>query len=284
MPQTLAAAVLLAILAGSVSVPPPLITALAAHEIVADGFATLRGLAIDGDDRVYVADREAGTVSRLDPSGPRIVARRLERPIGLAIDPLGHVLVAEERAGRVSRLDAGGLTPVAQGIKQPRWLAGDGDTLYISARRLTRGVDPEPDDESAEPEMILALRPNGGLTVFADGFDHLQGLAVRDGAVYAVTAGSRGTHREDGVVYRFPIRPDGRAGTAIALAARVGFERPVGITVDRLGALFVSAIAARVDGERSRQAIVKLSMSGEGSLFAARLDSPRGLAFDSRGN
>jgi hypothetical protein len=192
MPQALAAALLLTIIAVSVPTSSPSITALAPFEIVADGFVSLRGLAIDADDRVYVADREAGTVTRLEAGVSRILARRLERPVGVAVDAQGRVLVAEERGGRVVRLDAGGPTPIVQGIKQPRWLASDGGTLYISARRLTRGIAPEPDDESAEPEMILALGSDGGLTVFADGFDHLQGLAVRAGVLYAVMTGVGG--------------------------------------------------------------------------------------------
>jgi sugar lactone lactonase YvrE len=284
MPQALAAALLLTIIAGSVPASSPSITSLAPFEIVADGFASLRGLAIDADDRVYVADREAGTVTRLEGGVSRVLARRLERPVGVTLDGQGRVLVAEERGGRVIRLDPGGPTPIVQGIKQPRWLASDAGTLYISARWLTRGVDPEPDDESAEPEVILAFGSDGSLTVFADGFDHLQGLAGREGVVHAVTTGVRGVHREDGVVYRIPVRPDGRAGPIIPLPYRLEFERPRGVAIDRLGALFVSTPTAGLDGQRSRQAIVKLSPSGEGSLLAAELDSPRGLAFDSHGN
>ena len=284
MPQALAAALLLTILAGSIPGSSQSITALAPFEVVADGFGSLRGLAIDADDRVYVTDRDAGTVTRLDASGPRIVARRLERPVGIVVDSQGRILVAEERGGRVVRLDAGGPTPIVQGVKQPRWLASDGTTLYISARRLTRGVDPEPDDESAEPETILALGADGTLTILADGFDHLQGLAVRDGIVYAATTGARGAHREDGVVYRIPVRADGRAGPMVPLTPRAAFERPIGVAIDRLGALFVSTPTVRVDGQRSRQGIVKLPPSSDGSLFAARLDSPRGLAFDSHGH
>jgi sugar lactone lactonase YvrE len=284
MPQALAAALLLTIIAVSVPTSSPSITALAPFEIVADGFVSLRGLAIDADDRVYVADREAGTVTRLEAGVSRILAHRLEWPVGVAVDAQGRVLVAEERGGRVVRLDAGGPTPIVQGIKQPRWLASDGGTLYVSARRLTRGIDPEPDDESAELEMILALGSDGGLTVFADGFDHLQGLAVRAGVLYAVTTGVRGAHRQDGVVYRIPVRSDGRAGPIVPLTFRVGFERPMGVAIDRLGALFVSTPTARLDGQRSRQAIVKLPPGGEGSPLAAQLDSPRGLAFDSHGN
>src|SRR5262245_36941362 len=101
MPHALAAAVLLTIVAATIPAPSPSIVSLAPYEVVADGFGSLRGLAIDADDRVYIADREAGTVARLDAAGPRVIARRLERPVGIAIDGLGRVLVAEERGGRV---------------------------------------------------------------------------------------------------------------------------------------------------------------------------------------
>jgi DNA-binding beta-propeller fold protein YncE len=100
MPQALAAALLLTILAGSVPGSSQSITALAPFEVVADGFGSLRGLAIDVDDRVYVTDRDAGTVARLDASGPRIIARRLERPVGIAVDAGGRTSSPRPR-GRV---------------------------------------------------------------------------------------------------------------------------------------------------------------------------------------
>src|SRR6185436_14318840 len=113
--------------------PPQAVTALAPVEVVADGFGSLRGIVVADDDTVYVADREAGTVSRIGADGRRVVARRLDRPIGLAFDGQGRVLVAEERGGRVVRLDPTGPTALAQGIKQPRWLAvSERGTVYVS--------------------------------------------------------------------------------------------------------------------------------------------------------
>src|SRR5688500_17579655 len=95
---------LLAAVAGSALAPPQRTVAAAPSGVWADGFASLRGIAVDGDDRVYVADREAGTVTRLDQHGVRtVVARHLERPIGVAIDAEARLLVAEERAARVVR-------------------------------------------------------------------------------------------------------------------------------------------------------------------------------------
>ncbi len=285
MHRTLVLALTLVATAGAALPPPSPLTALAPFEIVADGFASLRGLAVDDDDHVYVADREAGTVTRLADGDRRVIARRLERPIGLAIDPGGRVLVAEERAGRIVRLDPGGPTVLAQGIRQPRWLAlGDDGTLYVSARRLTRGAEPEPDDESLEPEVILRLTPEGALSVFADGFEHLQGLVAQHGAVYAATTGLRGPPRQGGVIYRIPIAAGGKAGNLDRVGPRDVFERPVGLALDRLGALFVSTPLTDLDAPRSRQAIVKVHPDGAATTFAAGLSHPRGLAFDSHGH
>jgi len=285
MLRTLALALITTSVTGTAIAPPRPIASLAPVEILAEGFARLRGIAIDADDTVYVSDRESGTVTRLSSEGRRVVARRLERPVGLAFDHDGRILVAEERAGRVVRLDPDGPTPLARGIKQPRWLAVSEDgTVYVSARRLTRDADPEPDDETLEPEVILALMPDGVLSVFADGFDHLQGLVVHGDAVYAATTGPRGVPRQGGVVYRIPILPDGRAGKITRLGPRDVFERPVGLAVDRLGVLYASAASTILDGPRSSQAIVKLRPDGAASTFATGLEDPRGLAFDSLGH
>jgi sugar lactone lactonase YvrE len=283
MLRTFALALLVLLVAGSAQAPPHPIVAHAPIEIVAAGFASLRGIAVDDDDRPYVSDREAGTVTHLDADGPRVVARRLERPVGLALDPQGRVLVAEEQGGRVVRLDPGGPTPVVQGIKQPRWLAvSERGTVYLSARRPTPGADPETGDESLEPDVILALGADGTLSVFASGFDRLQGLAAAPDAIYAATGGLR--DGRGGTVYRIPVLADGRAGTATAVIRRDIVERPVGLAIDRLGALYVSVAGATVRGQRSHHAIVKLRPDGLLATLAAGLDDPRGLAFDGHGH
>ena len=132
--------------------------ALAPVSVWARGFLQPRGVAVDVQGAVYVSDRAAGTVTRIAPDrSTTVVARGLERPVGLAFDLEGRLLVAEERAGRVARLESGGArTTLVSGVKQPRWLdVGEDGTVFIAARRLTRGTDPEPDDESAEPEAVL---------------------------------------------------------------------------------------------------------------------------------
>ena len=69
--------------------------ALAPMEVVADGFKELRGVAVDANDLVYVADREAGTVTRIGADQSKtIIAASLDRPTGLAFNPGGRLLVA----------------------------------------------------------------------------------------------------------------------------------------------------------------------------------------------
>lgn len=261
--------------------------AISPLEVYADGFLDLRGIVLDGDGDVFVADREAGTVTRIARDQTRVVVTSgLERPIGLALDPDGRLLIAEERAGRVVRVEAdGGRTPLVTDVKQPRWLAVHEDgTLYISARRLTRGTDPEPDDESSEPGLILALSPGGPLTVFADGFKKLQGLAVDHDAVFAATQGTEASARIDGVVFRIPILADGSAGTAAQMGPRDEFKKPVGLARDRLGALYVTTQELTLIEDRSRRALAKLDSEAGVSLFGEGFEKPQGLAFDGDGN
>jgi len=263
------------------------ITALAPTEVFADGFRELRGVVVDAQGNVVVADRDAGTLTRLAPNGARaVVASGLERPIGLAFDPVGRLLVAEEKAGRVVRVEAGGrLRPVLVGVKQPRWLAVREDgTLFVSARRLTRDRDAERDDESAEPEMIVALSPAGRLTVFADGFTGLQGLTLNHATLFAATQGRRGDRHAEGVVFQIPILADGSAGPAAALGPTDELKKPVGLARDRLGSLYLTTQERGLAEDPARRGIAKLHADARLTLFATSLKAPQGLAFDAGGH
>ena len=261
--------------------------ALAPMSVWARGLLQPRGVAVDSQDNVYVSDREAGTVTRVGPDqSTTVVLRGLERPIGLAFDLEGRLLVAEERAGRITRRESNGArTTLVSGIKQPRWLdVGKDGTVFIAARRLTRGTDPEPDDESVEPEVILALTTTGALTIFADGFRAVRGVVAGDGILYAATGGRRGDASADGTVFRIPILPGTRAGVPAPLNPAGSFARPTALAQDRLGALFVVTQELGVGGQRVARALAKLQPDGRLSVFAGEFDRPQGLVFDSSGN
>jgi sugar lactone lactonase YvrE len=260
-------------------------TALAPVTVWARGFLQPRGVVVNAYGAVFVADRLAGTVTRIAPDqSMTLVARALERPVGLAIDSEGRLLVAEERAGRVTRLESGGArTTIMSGVKQPRWLdvAADG-TLFVAARRLTRGTDPEPDDESAEPEVILALTTTGMLTIFADGFRGLRGIAADDQVLYAAADGRRDEASSDGVVFQIPILPGARGG-ALTVRGR-NFVKPTALALDPLGALLLTTQELNTDGQQTWRAVAKLHPGGRINVFAAGLDHPQGVALDPAGN
>ena len=261
--------------------------ALAPVSVWARGFLQPRGVAVDSQGAVYVSDRAAGTITRIAPNqSTSIVMRGLDRPVGLAFDLEERLLVAEERAGRVTRREAdGSRTTLVSGIKQPRWLdVGEDATVFIAARRLTRGTDPEPDDESAEPEVVLALTSTGALTVFADGFRAVRGIVGGDGVLYAATGGRRGAAGADGVVLQIPILPGARAGAPVPLGLNGSFAKPTTLAQDRLGALFVTTLELGIEGQRAGRALAKLHPDTRVSLFAGDVDRPQGMAFDQAGH
>ncbi len=283
---TAVAALLAALAPGPIAAESPL-TAVTTFETYANGFDDVRGVAVDADSNVFVADRDSGLVWRIAPDRTRVtIAGGLDRPIGLAIDASGRLVIAEERAARVVRVERNGSrTTLVSGVKRPRWLAAhENGTLYIAARALTRGSDPEPDDESAEPEMVLALLPSGSLSIFADGFRHLQGLAVDQQAVYVATTGLTTARSVDGAVFRIPIGPDGSAGTPMQLGPADEFKTPAGMVRDRLGALYLTTKDLTLADDRSTRAVAKLHPDGHVTAFAENLSQPQGLAFDAMGH
>ena len=284
----LSRALLLALLAviPSPSAPGDDAVALAPVETVATGFQALRGIAVDAGGQPVVADRDAGTVTRITADGRRLVlASGLERPVGVAFDLAGRLLVVEERAGRVTRLEPDGRrVTVLAGIELPRWIAvADTGTLYVSARRATRGPDPVPDNESAEPQAVLAFTTAGALRVLIDELQHVQGLAVGDGAVYAATEG-RLRAPADGVVMRIPLLAEDRAGPVTAVSVAGTLKQPLGIAQDALGAIFVTAREVRTGGARWSQPVAKIGSDGRPTPFVAPLQDPKGLAFDGSGH
>ena len=255
---------------------PSGVRALAPFDVLVDGLDEPSGIAVDSDERVFVADRSRGTVIRIAPDGTRtVVARRLKHPGGLAVDAEARVLVAEEGGGRVLRLDGPAPQTVASGLDAPRWLAvGHDGTLYVVVR-AERAHRRDDDDDDERRDAIVAIRPDGRTAPFADGLREVAGLATDANAVYVAArtpSGRVGVRR-----YAIPTSAAAwLAGTDVGRRAR-GFAR------DRLGAFWLSAAEADVRGARLRDVVVKLS-ARDGTLFASGLDEPGALAVGFEGH
>jgi sugar lactone lactonase YvrE len=291
LPRATKLAVLLALavllLPSESAAPPQPITALAPFAVWADGFDDVRGVVVDDDDGVFVADHHRGVVVRIAPDfTQRVVARQLDRPLGLALDSARRLIVAEEGLGRVLRLEpAGSWSVLVSGLKQPRWLAvGDDGTIYVSARRVTRRATVEADDDDAEPQLVVAISASGGARVFADNLRRVEGLAVTADAVFVATRGRRDSARSDGIVLRIPILADGGGGLLAPVGAEDRYKMPAGLARDAVGNIWLAAPEVTLEGSKSKDVVTKLRADGTLTRFAAGLSDPQGLAFDSRGN
>ncbi|MBI2090066.1 MAG: PKD domain-containing protein, partial [Deltaproteobacteria bacterium] len=259
---------------------------LAPVEVVAEGFKEPTGLLVDQSGAIFVSDRQAGEVIKINESGRESIVSNLKRPVGLSFDDGGKLLVVEEGRGRLLRLDGNGTpTTLARGIKKPRWVAvaAEQGTIYISAKGLRSQRDRGDDDDDDEEHGEVILRfSDGQLSVFIDGFKGLQSLVFHDQALFAAAKGLKRDRDRDGGVFQIPIQPDGSAGPVIRLT-QSEIKKAFGLVRDRLGALYVSAEELGLK-KKVKDAIGKVAPDGVVTLFASKLKEPRGLALDDSGH
>ena len=283
---------LLTVASPAFAAPKPII-ALAPIETLITGQRELVGVAVAPDGTAYVSDRKDGTVLRLSPAGHLTVAvAGLRRPAGLALDPDGRLLIAEPKRGRVLRLEPGGaLTVLASGLKRPRWLVAAPDgTLYIAADRLRQRTDGDEDDDGDDdadddgPRMIVRRDPvTGALTVVASGLRGLEALALNGHVLYAAVKRVVVLAAVDGAVARYPLLPGGGLGTPTYLVS-TGLNQPVGLALDRLGALYVTADELGPRGRKAKHAIGKVHPDGHLTELARELREPQGAALGPDGS
>ena len=283
------------------------------------------GVVVDEDGVVYVSDRKAGKVFEITDGKVETLVRRLEDPVGLAFDSEWRLLIVEEDEGRLLRLeDDGKLTVLAERMKDPRWVtvAEDG-TIYLSAEGLKekrdrdrdrgrnggKDRDKEKDDDDDDDgdnddddkddkkkhkthgEIILRLTTDGELSIFANGFKRLEGLAINGNSLFAAARGLKHGHRhhhkhrrihkhyhkrkhDHEGISRIPIAADGSAD-AITRFSQTEIEKPLGLVRDALGALYVSGKETKTHKRRKKQkikdVIVKIDSDGAVTHFASRL-------------
>ena len=294
----------------------------APFEVIASGFERPAGVAAHPAGFVALTDTKAGVLYRLTPTAAGEWAREtlfagLDKPVGLAVEPAGHLLIAERGAGRLVRLaKLNGVfsavpEPVLERLKQPRWLvlAPDG-ALYLTAEDVhwPQGQKPTPKPKG---DLLLKRAPEGTLSVVADHFKQLRGLAFDEPAtLYAVAKRRQGEPEHSrGALYRIAL-PSG----TVTPVVQDRFTKPEGVAVDELGAVFVTAKRLRAPGEADdhdededdeseesdepetpaappahKGVLLKAFFKTDGTLerlvpVASGLGRPMGLAFDAEGH
>jgi sugar lactone lactonase YvrE len=118
--------------------PPPRVTCPEGFEVLvyATDLESPGGLALDPNDVLYVAEENAGRVSRVGPDGTlERVVTGLDYPEGIAFDPAGNLYVVEDvKAGRLLRIDPQGQqTVLAEGLAGPEGVVwAPDDHLYVT--------------------------------------------------------------------------------------------------------------------------------------------------------
>lgn len=153
-----------------------------------------RGLAVDGDGALYVANTGGHAVLKLDSRG-RVLQRLgggrdsvLNQPTDVAPGPDGTLFVVEPEAGRLQRLDAKGVSLGAVAIERTNTV--DAPHLAFDARAgLLAMTDP------ARGRVLCFradLTPLGWVDGVQEGpqpLDRPTGIAVQNGRIYVAEAG-----------------------------------------------------------------------------------------------
>jgi sugar lactone lactonase YvrE len=262
------------------------------------GLASPTGIAFDKDGNLLVSLVESGSMIRIDKTTKAVstFASTVYLPTFIAVD--AHSVLWSSDDGIVYRVAAdGSLTPLAGGGK----FIGDG-------RVATAAVLQEPDG--------IALAKNGDLYIADAGHNVLRRVSAADGRISTI-AGRTGSVYSDpsqeggnaaDAVIGFPrdvkIDPLGavytadlnnnriwRIDTANKITTYVAGVSPWALAFDPAGSLYWAEDNAVYRIDANTRAITLIAggkdpgFSGDGGQAAlAKLDAPRGLAFDADGN
>ena len=224
-----------------------------------------RGVAVDEEGYVYVADTGNNRIRRIGPDGvittiagdESTMGAQLSVPRGIAIDAGGNLYVADTGNNQVHRLDDGILTTIAGA-------AGLGDGGPANNARLL------------EPKGIALLQ---------------------DGTVYITDSGNNRVRKVDTEGVITTLAGTGEQGDG-GPATEAQLYYPTGITVDSAGNVYISdSRNNRVRKVDTEGIITTFAGTGEegpfedkdeigdgGPATSARLRRPVGLAFDADGN
>jgi len=263
---------------------------------------TLRGLAIDAADNLYVPNPKSPTaLHKITPSGVATVlpTEPIRDLFAVAIAPDGTIYACESIYALAHRLGANGATPLAPATMTnvflgPTALACDAaGNLYVAEN---------------DCNLIRKVTPAGQISIYAGAFRE---TGSKDGpaAEARFTTPRALTIDHAGNLYvgdekDFIIRKISKTGIVTTLAGKVGangsqngkgadarFAAPRGLATDQAGNLYIADTPNHTIRKMTPTGVVttiagRAGASGfaDGSAAAARFNNPRALAVDSAGN
>jgi sugar lactone lactonase YvrE len=101
------------------------------HEVLANGYDKLMGVAVASGGAVVFAESGTGRVLVTEGGATTVLASGLNKPVGVAVGSDGTCYVADAGAGKVVKLSRGKAETVLDGLKQPEGIAFHNGKLYI---------------------------------------------------------------------------------------------------------------------------------------------------------
>jgi sugar lactone lactonase YvrE len=232
---------------------------------VGSGLTNPRGLAVDGQGDVFIAELANDRVVEVKPDGTQTtVASGSIYPIGVAVDGQGDVFIANGFNQRLLEVKPDGTrTTVRSGLNLIESVAVDGQGDVFIAEG----------DGSSDGEL-LEVKPDGTQTTVCSGLDTPRGVAVdAQGDVFIAEKGN------SSVGYVLEVKPDGTQTTVCS-----GLTYPYGVAVDAQGDLFVTnadlvagfdrVLEVKPDGTQTTLgfgivAAFGVAVDGQGDVFVA---------------
>ena len=278
-------------------------------------FSAPRGVALDSEGNLYVADASNHTIRKVTSTGVVTTVAgtagtagvtadtpaKFHEPFGVAVDGAGTIYVADTNNGAIRKISPAGVvttlaggngvgyadgTGLAAKFKEPHGIAVDSTgNLYVAdyENNVVRKV--------TATGVVTTLAGTYKVTGTADGegaaarFMLLQGIAVDSaGNVYVADGGARTIRK---------ITPSGVVTTLAGASTGVRFGEPRGVAVDASGsALYVTDYTANVILKVTLPAGVVSTVAGtsptagstDGTTTTALFNAPSSIAVDSANN
>ncbi|OYQ44331.1 leucine-rich repeat protein [Flavobacterium aurantiibacter] len=230
-------------------------TLAASVELVGSGFQLPTGVLADPSGTIYVANRNIGKISRIDPNGTiSQYFTPLGLPYGLARQTNGSILICEPGNSRISRMsvNSGAIETIANNVNATTVaVQNDGRIIYpfnTGIRRINENgtgetllgtgfnsvigvaVDNEGRILAAEySNSVKRMNENGSdIVVLANQFDRPRALAVQaDGRILVLDSGNGALKR---------MNADGSNIETLA----TGFNQPFAISIEPTGNVLVA--------------------------------------------
>ena len=227
--------------------------------LVSSGLNNPRGVAVDGQGNVYIADTANNAVEQLSAANGQMTAfvSGLNAPAGVAVDGLGNLYIADTGNHAIEKFSAANqqLTTLVSGLSNPSGVATDGQGNVYFSDTGNNAID----EWNAASQQLTPLSGSG--------LSNPTGVAVDGpGNVYFADSGNNA------------IKERVVAGGQVTVLVSSGLNNPTGVAVDGQGNVYTA--------DTGDNAIKQWNAGSQqvATLVSTGLSSPMGVAVDAQGN